>query len=94
MEVGFQSASRRQQMPCRDEYVRLVLNDSFPASSVTLCGSYNLTKEMLQWISYGNQLSVQLVSFNGKLGRGFHASYRFGKCSNLLCKATTRTISA
>lgn len=77
LEIGLHS-NGRQQLPCRDEYVRLVWGADH-SSSVILCGSYNLSRETLQWISDGNRLSVQLVSVNGKQGRGFHASYRFGR---------------
>jgi len=40
----------------------------------------------MQWISDGNHLLVQLVSFKGKDGRGFHASYRFGVYINFKSK--------
>ncbi|XP_059350348.1 uncharacterized protein LOC130692880 isoform X2 [Daphnia carinata] len=66
--------NERQQFSCRDEYVRL---DWGSSNSIQLCGSYNLSRDALQWISDGNELKVQLITRNGKRGRGFHASYRF-----------------
>lgn len=78
-EIGFHNG--RQQLPCRDEYVRLEwdVSSSSSVASVSVCGSYNLSSDTLQWMSDGNRLSVQLVTANGKQGRGFHASYRFGR---------------
>lgn len=75
-QIGFHNG--RQQLPCREEYVRVAWGTS---DSVVLCGSYNLSRDTLQWISDGNRLSVQLMTLNGKQGRGFRASYRFGRCS-------------
>lgn len=75
LEIGLQNA-RRQQLPCRDDYVRV--SWGFDSNAAVLCGSYNLTRETLQWISDGNELSVQLISSARTAGRGFHAVYRFG----------------
>lgn len=76
LEMG--SFSGRVVQPCRGEYVRIAGtgNDAPP---VILCGSYNLTGQPLQFLSNANVIELQLVSRNGKQGRGFHASYRFGK---------------
>lgn len=76
LEIGFQAVNGRQ-LPCREEYIRLSLDNTIDPPTVLLCGTYNVTKTTLQWISYGNQLSLQLLSADGKRGRGFHASYRF-----------------
>lgn len=75
LEIG--SFSGRQVQPCRGEYVRIAASNDTPA--VTLCGSFNLTRQPLQFLSNGNVINLQLISHNGKQGRGFHASYRFGK---------------
>ena len=74
LEIG--SFPGRQLHPCRDEYVRIAGLD---ATVTTLCGAYNLSRETLQFISDGNVIKLQLISRDGKQGRGFHASYRFGK---------------
>jgi hypothetical protein len=66
----------RQQLPCRDEYVRL---DWGSSNFIVLCGSHNLSRDTLQWLSDGNQLKVNLISRNGKQGRGFYASYKFSR---------------
>lgn len=70
----------RQHSPCRDEYVRL---DWGSSKFIVLCGSHNLSRDSLQWISDGNQLNVHLMSRNGKQGRGFHASYKFSRAISI-----------
>lgn len=69
-----------QQLPCRDEYVRL---DWSSSNFIVLCGSRNLSRNSLQWISDGNHLKVSLISQNGKQGRGFHASYKFSRAISI-----------
>lgn len=72
--------NKGRQQPCRDEYVRL---DWGPTKFIVLCGSHNLSRDSLQWISDSNQLNVHLMSRNGKQGRGFHASYKFSRAISI-----------
>ena len=61
--------------PCFVEYINIAVDDAI----VTLCGSHNATgATSIQYISQSNTMTVQLVSRDGKQGRGFNASYRFG----------------